>query len=50
MNQPGENDKIILDSISACLAQILAPNFFFFFLVLALLVVKHCSKLSSYSV
>ena len=31
MNQPGENDKIILDSISACLAQILAPNFFFFF-------------------
>ena len=51
MNQPGENDKIILDPILACFTQMWTPFFcLFLFQVLALLVVRHCSKLSSYAV
>ena len=49
MNQTWKNDeKLILGPILAHLAQIWAPNFFL--QVLPLLVIKHCSKLSSYAI
>ena len=51
MNQTWQNGKnLILDTVLVCLTQICPPppKKSFFWWVLSLLVVRHCSKLSSY--